>query len=143
MKMTDAELKNFSYGFVEWFHEENERDLDYGEDCVEDLFDEYAEYLMNEVTTDDDELMTIMVKKVMSSKIGMNDESVIVPTVLNMKSGNTLSHQQMSLFVVKKQNALMMIIVKAVMEQMTKKPHIWLLIQTLVKWKKQKEYNQL
>ena len=60
MKMTDAELKNFSYGFVEWFHEENERDLDYGEDCVEDLFDEYAEYLMNEVTTDDDELMTTM-----------------------------------------------------------------------------------
>ena len=60
MKMTDSELNNLSYGFVEWFHEENERDLDYEEDCVEDLFDEYAEYLMNEVTTDDDELMTTM-----------------------------------------------------------------------------------
>ena len=60
MKMTDSELNNLSYGFVEWFHEENERDLDYGEDCVEDLFDEYAEYLMNEEEMDDDELMTTM-----------------------------------------------------------------------------------
>ena len=60
MKMTDSELNNLSYGFVEWFHEENERDLDYGEDCVEDLFDEYAEYLMNDEEMDDDELMTNM-----------------------------------------------------------------------------------
>ena len=58
MKMTDSELENLSYGFAEWYAEE------YG-DCEKEsnnpiIYNEYAEYLMNEVTTDDDELMTTM-----------------------------------------------------------------------------------
>ena len=58
--MTDAEIKNLSYGFAEWFKGENDRDVDYEEDYVEDLFNEYAQYLMEEEEADDEELMTEM-----------------------------------------------------------------------------------
>ena len=60
MKMTEEQIKSLSYGFAEWFLQENERDLDYEEDCVEDLFNEYAEYLIEKEEMDDDELMTNM-----------------------------------------------------------------------------------
>ena len=72
MEMTDSELKNLSYGIIEWCENHLTNGVDYdwlndkelaGEenDVLDpDLFDEYAEYLMNEEEMDDDELMTNM-----------------------------------------------------------------------------------
>ena len=60
MQMTDAELKNFSYGFYEWLDEQELAGDEYEKHHQPSLFNEYAEYLMNEEEMDDDELMTNM-----------------------------------------------------------------------------------
>ena len=60
MKMTDDELKNLSYGFYEWLDEKDLAGDELEKHHQPSLYDEYAEYLMNEEEMDADELMTNM-----------------------------------------------------------------------------------